>query len=88
MSESTAAALTGSFTSAEQAASGYSPSVQEQVVSAASAAFTAGKSWAILIVLVLTILGFLLVWFLFPRKAAEEEYYASVQEEAPAAPSS
>lgn len=88
VSESTAAALTGSFTSAEQAASGYSPSVQEQVVSAASAAFTAGKSWAILIVLVLTILGFLLVWFLFPRKAAEEEYYASVQEEAPAAPSS
>lgn len=88
VSESTAAALTGSFTSAEQAASSYSPSIQEQVVSAASAAFTSGKSWAILIVLVLTILGFLLVWFVFPRKAAEESYYESVLSKASSAPSS
>lgn len=87
VSESTAAALTGSFTSAEQAASSYSPSIQEQVVAAASAAFTDGKSWAILIVLVLTILGFFLVWFVFPRKAAEESYYESVLAKAPAAPS-
>lgn len=88
VSESTATALTGSFTSAEQAASGYSPSIQEQVVAAASAAFTDGKSWAILVVLVLTILGFFLVWFGFPRKAAEESYYESVLAKAPAPPSS
>lgn len=86
VSASTAAALTGSFTSAEQAASTYSPSIQEQVIAAASAAFTTGKSWAILIVLVLTIVGFFLVWFVFPRKAAEESYYESVLRTAPAAP--
>lgn len=55
---------------------------------ASSAAFTGGKSWAILIVLVLTILGLLLVWFLFPGKAAEEGYYESVLTKAPATPSS
>jgi EmrB/QacA subfamily drug resistance transporter len=72
--------MASSFTSAVEASQQYSSSLQEQVLTAASTAFTAGKSWAILVALVLTILGLVLVLALFPRKAAEEEYYAQVQQ--------
>lgn len=79
MTDETADALASSFTSAVQASEQYSSSIQEQVLSAASAAFTAGKSWAILVALLLTLGGLLLVVMVFPRKSEEEAYYASVQ---------
>ncbi len=75
---STAEALTSSYTSAAQVAQQYSTSVQEQIIVAASSAFTAGKSWAILVALLLTLGGLVLVWFVFPRRVAEEAYYQQV----------
>lgn len=80
---STAQAMTESFTSAAEVAQQYPSNVQDQILTAAATAFTAGKSWAILIALVLTLVGLLLVWLLFPRKAAEEAYYAQVQASSP-----
>ena len=75
---STADALTSSYSSAVQVAQQYPTSVQEQIIAGASSAFTAGKSWAILVALVLTLAGLALVWFVFPRRAAEEAYYQQV----------
>jgi len=74
----TAEAMTSSYTSAVDAAQQYPSTVQDQIVSAAATAFTVGKSWAILVALLLTVCGLLLVWFLFPRRAAEEAYYEQV----------
>jgi len=74
----TAEAMTSSYTSAVAAAQQYPSTVQDQIVSAAASAFTIGKSWAILVALLLTVCGLLLVWFLFPRRAAEEAYYEQV----------
>ncbi len=75
---STAEAMTQSFSSAAQAAQQYPTAVQDQIIAAAATAFTAGKSWAILIALLLTLAGLLLVWLLFPRRAEEEAYYEQV----------
>jgi hypothetical protein len=79
---STAEAMTQSFSSAAQAAQQYPTAVQDQIIAAAATAFTAGKSWAILIALLLTLAGLLLVWLLFPRRAEEEAYYEQVLESA------
>ncbi len=78
VSDETADALTSSFQSAEQVAQQY-PSYADQITAAAADAFTTGKSAAVLVALVMTLVGLALVVFVYPRKQQEEAYYASVQ---------
>lgn len=70
--------LTSSFGGAEHVASQYPPPIAEQIMQAASRAFTEGKSAAMAMALVLSLVGLLLVVWRFPGKAAEEAYYAEV----------
>ena len=74
--------LTSSFAGAATVASHYPAPVSEQIIAAASQAFTDGKSAAILLALALTIVGLLIVRLRFPNKTVEEQYYAKVALEA------
>jgi MFS transporter, DHA2 family, multidrug resistance protein len=78
VSDETADALTSSFQSAEQVAHQY-PEYATQIASAASDAFTSGKSAAIAVALVMTLVGIALVLFVYPGKRAEEAYYSTVR---------
>jgi len=80
VSDETADALTSSFQSAEQVAQQY-PDYASQITSAAADAFTSGKSAAMLVALVMALIGLALVVFVYPRKQAEEAYYAKVASE-------
>ena len=60
--------LTSSFQSASQVAQQY-PDYATQITSAAADAFTSGKSAAIAIALVMTLVGMALVLFVYPREA-------------------
>ncbi len=82
VSESTAEAMTSSFTSAAQVAEQYPSDVASRIVDAASVAFTAGKSWAMAVGLVLVLAGLVLVWVMFPRRQAENDYYDKVLQQA------
>ena len=77
VSQETADALSSSFQSAEQVAQQY-PQYATQITSAASDAFTSGMNAAVLVALAMTLIGLALVLFVYPRKAAEEAYYAEV----------
>ena len=76
VSDDTADALTSSFQSAEQVAQQY-PDYASQITSAAADAFTSGKSAAIAVALLMTLIGLVLVLVVYPRKDAEEAYYAA-----------
>lgn len=80
VSDETADALTSSFQSAEQVAQQY-PDYATQITSAAADAFTSGKSAAMLVALAMSLIGLALVMFVYPRKEAEEAYYAKVAAE-------
>jgi MFS family permease len=93
---STQAELTKSFASAADTAQRYPPSMQEQIIAGAKTAFLHGDDWAYLAGLIAVLLGATLVFFLFPKKQAEEELLARYhaedaarpeQEQAPEAPS-
>ena len=71
--------ITGSYTSAAEVAQNYPAPTSTDIVNAAAEAFTDGKTWAIAIALVMTVIGLGLVIALFPRKQKEEAYYAKVQ---------
>ncbi len=75
--------MTASFEGAAEVAQSYPASAQAQIISAASEAFIDGKSLAIGVALLLTLLGMVLVFFVYPRRDKEEAYYASVQEATP-----
>jgi len=77
ISSETASALTSSFEGAAQVAQ-QSPTYSAQILNAASTAFTEGKSLAIAVALLMTLIGLLLVLLVYPRKAPEEAYYAAV----------
>lgn len=81
VSSETATALTSSYQAASEVAKQY-PSYSDQIVSAAGTAFTEGKSLAIAVALLMTLIGLVLVLFVYPRRQAEEAYYASVLEKA------
>jgi MFS transporter, DHA2 family, multidrug resistance protein len=85
VSDTTSDALTSSFQSAEQVAQQY-PDYATQITSAAADAFTSGKSAAIGVALIMTLIGLVLVLVVYPRKQAEEAYYAKVQDGAGAHP--
>jgi DHA2 family multidrug resistance protein-like MFS transporter len=78
VSTATATALTSSFQGATEAAASY-PAYADQIVNAAAVAFTDGKTVAIAVALVMTLVGLMLVLFVYPRRTEEEAYYATVQ---------
>lgn len=77
VSDQVATQLTSSFEGAAEVATDF-PDYASQIITSAAEAFTAGKSWAIAVALALTLVGMLLVLFVYPRKAAEEAYYEDV----------
>jgi MFS transporter, DHA2 family, multidrug resistance protein len=81
VSSSTEAALTKSFASADDLASRYPSSVQDQIVAGAKTAFLQGDQWAYTAGIVAVVLGATLVALFFPRAAAERQLLASYQGE-------
>jgi MFS transporter, DHA2 family, multidrug resistance protein len=81
VSDDVADALTSSFQSATQVGQQY-PDYATQIASAAADAFTSGKSAAIAVALLMTLVGMVLVLTVYPRKQAEEAYYEQVRAEA------
>jgi len=81
VTSSTQAELTKSFSSAADLAQQYPPSTQQQIIAGAKAAFLHGDQWAYLAGLLAVLLGAVLVFFLFPKKAAEEELLARYKAE-------
>ncbi len=82
VSTEAASQLTSSYEAAAQVATSFPQAAGDEIVRAAAQAFTDGKTVAIAIALLMTIIGLFLVLIVYPRKDAEEAYYASVQEEA------
>ena len=80
VSASTQAELTKSFSSAANTASRYPASQQDAIISGAKTAFLQGDQWAYTAGIVATLLGAVLVFFLFPKKDDEQrllaEYHA------------
>jgi MFS transporter, DHA2 family, multidrug resistance protein len=66
------AELTKSFSSAADTAERY-PRYQDQIVAAAKSSFLQGDEWAYIAGIVAILLGALLIFFMFPRKAREVE---------------
>ena len=81
ISDSTESALTKSFSSASNLASGYPEQTQQAIVSGARTAFLDGQDWAYTAGLVAIVLGAVLVYFMFPKHQREEallaEYHRS-----------
>jgi len=71
--------LTKSFASAADTAQRYPPNVQDQIVAAAKTSFLDGDQWAYTAGIVAVILGAALVWFMFPKREAEERLLASYE---------
>ena len=78
VSASAAQQITSSYEGAAQVAASYPQAQAQQIINAASAAFTEGKSAAIGVGLLLTITALVLVFVVFPRKSAELAYYSDV----------
>jgi EmrB/QacA subfamily drug resistance transporter len=77
VSSSTQATLTKSFASADDLASRYPASVQDEIVAGAKAAFLQGDQWAYTAGIVAVLLGAALVAVFFPRAAEERQLLAS-----------
>ncbi|WP_327722030.1 MFS transporter [Streptomyces sp. NBC_00490] len=78
--------LTKSFASAEQVAQQH-PTYADQIVAAARQSFLKGDDWAYTAGLVAIVVGALLVFFMFPRRDAEQELlrrYHAEDSESPA----
>jgi DHA2 family multidrug resistance protein-like MFS transporter len=77
--------LTKSFASAADTAQQY-PQYQDQIIAAAKESFLKGDEWAYLAGIAAIVIGALLVFFLFPRRAREEELLAQYRAEDAAEP--
>ncbi|MFL5921131.1 MAG: MFS transporter [Gaiellaceae bacterium] len=73
--------LTKSFSSAEDTASRYPPSVQDTIVAGAKTAFLQGDQWAYLAGVIAVVLGAALVFFCFPKREREQRLLAEYQRE-------
>ncbi|CAB4658290.1 unannotated protein [freshwater metagenome] len=73
-----ATSLTASFGDAAHVATQYPPNIGQQILQAASEAFTDGKTAAMGVALALSLVGLALVMVLFPKKQAENEYYEKI----------
>ena len=80
VTDSTQAALTKSFASAEAVAAQH-PQYADAIVSGAQQAFLQGDDWAYSAGVVAVLLGAALVYFLFPKKDAEEALLAAYHAE-------
>ena len=76
VTDSVAAELTKSFASAESVSKQY-PQYANQITTAAKASFLQGDDWAYTAGIVAVLLGAALVYFLFPKKHAEETLLAA-----------
>jgi MFS transporter, DHA2 family, multidrug resistance protein len=76
VSDSTQAALTKSFSSAANLASGYPEQTQNAIIAGAQSAFIDGQDWAYAAGLIAVLLGGVLVFFMFPKQRREEELLA------------
>jgi EmrB/QacA subfamily drug resistance transporter len=79
LSDNVQSELTKSFASAADTAQRYPPNVQDQIVAAAKASFLHGDQWAYLAGIVAVLLGAALVWFMFPKREAEQRLLASYE---------
>ncbi|MFL5877315.1 MAG: MFS transporter [Gaiellaceae bacterium] len=73
--------LTKSFSSAEDTASRYPPSLQDTIVAGAKTAFLQGDQWAYLAGVIAVVLGAALVFFCFPKREREQRLLAEYQRE-------
>ena len=73
--------LTKSFSSAADTASRYPTSVQDQIIASAKTAFLQGDQWAYVAGIVAVLLGAMLVFFVFPKRADERRLLAQYQAE-------
>jgi EmrB/QacA subfamily drug resistance transporter len=85
LSQQAAAAISQSFTGAEQVAKQFPQAQAQQLVAAAQQAFVDGKTAAILFAVLASLIGFVLVLLLYPNKQDEEATYASVAGQQPLA---
>jgi MFS transporter, DHA2 family, multidrug resistance protein len=79
VSDQVSSELTKSFASAADTAKAYPPNVQDQIVAAAKTSFLHGDQWAYLAGIIAVLLGAALVWFMFPKREAEQELLASYE---------
>jgi len=77
VSDNVQSELTKSFASAADTAQRYPPNIQDQIVAAAKSSFLKGDQWAYTAGIVAVLLGAALVWFMFPKREAEQELLAS-----------
>jgi hypothetical protein len=83
LSQQAVATISQSFTGAEQVAKQFPQAQAQQLLAAAQQAFVDGKTAAILFAAVATIIGFVVVFFLYPNKQDEEATYARVAGQQP-----
>ena len=79
VSDTVADQLTSSFESASSVAGQYTGTTAQEILAGASAAFTEGKSAAMAIALVFTLIGLALVFLRYPGHKEEEAYFEKVQ---------
>ena len=78
LSQQAAATISQSFTGAEEVAKQFPQAQAEQLIAAAQQAFVDGKTAAILFAVIASLIGLVLVLFLYPSKQDEEATYARV----------
>jgi MFS transporter, DHA2 family, multidrug resistance protein len=79
VSDNVQSELTKSFASAADTAQRYPPNIQDQIVAAAKTSFLKGDQWAYTAGIVAVLLGAALVWFMFPKREAEQQLLASYE---------
>jgi MFS transporter, DHA2 family, multidrug resistance protein len=78
LSQQAAATISQSFTGAEEVAKQFPQAQADQLIAAAQQAFVDGKTAAILFAVIASLIGLVLVLFLYPNKRDEEATYARV----------
>ena len=73
--------LTKSFASAADTAKQYPQSIQDNIIAAAQSSFLQGDQWAYLAGIVAVLLGAVLVFFVFPKRDAEQRVLAEYETE-------
>jgi MFS transporter, DHA2 family, multidrug resistance protein len=83
LSQQAAATISQSFTGAQEVAKQFPQAQAEQLIAAAQQAFVDGKTAAILFAVIASLIGLVLVLFLYPNKRDEEATYARVAGQRP-----
>jgi MFS transporter, DHA2 family, multidrug resistance protein len=83
LSQQAVATISQSFAGAEQVAKQFPQAQAQQLVAAAQQAFVDGKTAAIVFAVIASLVGLVVVWFLYPNKQDEEATYARVAGQQP-----